>query len=92
MKRRMSGLLFGVQFCVWVLTAVVGIGISLGTSQVLISPESVQLSNDDDPFGTPPKRSSAALWLALGMGMVLWPLPFCLGSASAKAVDGFGRE
>jgi hypothetical protein len=90
-RKRISGPMFGVLFCVWILTAVVGIGISIGNGTVLIDPEGVQMSNDPAPFGPPPRRTSAAFWFALGVAMVVWPLPFCRGERSSRAAEGFGR-
>jgi hypothetical protein len=92
MKKRLSGVMFGALFCAWVLTAILGLGIAAVSSLNLIYPEGATGANDNSPFGPPPKRSSSAMHLALGVVMVLWPLPFCRKAASESAVDGFGRE
>jgi hypothetical protein len=92
MRRRLSGVVFGVLFCTWVLTAVAGFGVVAVSSLNLINPENGSAANDDDPNGPPAMSSTSAAALVLGVLMIVWPLPFCRKSTSSDATDGFGRD
>ncbi len=92
MRRRLSGATFGVLFCTWVLTAVTGLGVVAVSTLHLVIPKDV--SADDDggtPVRPPPKDSTFAAALAVGVLMIVWPLPFCRRSPTSEEVDGFGR-
>jgi hypothetical protein len=89
MMKRISDRTFGVLFCAWVFSAVMGMALMFGTCPAVIDPESVQLSAND-PSRPPPSRSRALAGFMLGFAMVAWPLPFCRDDRS-RSVDGFGR-
>ncbi len=87
--KRIGDRTFGVLFCAWVFSAVLGMALMFGTCPVILDPQSVQLSANN-PSGPPPSRSRATAGFLLGFVMVVWPLPFCRTDRS-RIVDGFGR-
>ena len=83
--------MFGVLFCTWVLTAVAGLGVAAVSTLYLVLPEGGADDNGGAPIRPRPKATTSAAALAVGVLMVVWPLPFCRRSPTSEEIDGFGR-
>jgi hypothetical protein len=92
MRRQLSGAMFGVLFCTWILTAVTGMGVvAVSSLKLMVDPDHASTADDGAPVRPPPKPSTLAAALAVGVLMIVWPLPFCRRGPSSPETDGFGR-
>lgn len=78
-RRRLGSIGFGLLFCLWIFTAVVGLTLFLFDLHGVISPEGVKLSDDADPFGPPRSRTYYVVRVVRDIVLVVWPLPFVIG-------------
>jgi hypothetical protein len=64
--------------CLWAITGVLGL-LVLGVGIIgIVDPTGSKQADDGDPFGEPPSRWWSATLTAVGLVLMLWPVPILL--------------